>query len=86
MVKKNLFRDKVISIVKSIKRGETMTYGEVAKRAGHPFAARAVGAIMRTNTNTSVPCHRVVSKNGLGGYNGLLGKKRALLKAEGALA
>ncbi len=60
-----------------------MTYGEVAARAGHPRAARAVGAIMRGNADTSVPCHRVVAKNGLGGYNGLRGKKLELLKSEG---
>lgn len=79
------FRGRVENLVKKIPKGKTMTYGEVAAAAGHPRAARAVGAIMRTNKDISVPCHRVVAKNGLGGYNGLQGKKEALLRAEGAI-
>lgn len=81
--KKELFADKVRAVVQSIPKGEILTYGEVAMRAGHPRAARAVGAIMRGNKDTSVPCHRVVAKNGIGGYNGLKGTKEALLRAEG---
>jgi methylated-DNA-[protein]-cysteine S-methyltransferase len=80
------FTEKVIGVVRGIRRGNTMTYGEVATKAGHPLAARAVGAIMRSNKDKKVPCHRVVAKNGLGGYNGLQGKKRALLIQEGALS
>lgn len=86
MVKRNVFREKVIAIVKKIPKGETMSYKEVAARAGHPGAARAVGAIMRVNKDKSVPCHRVIRSDGtLGGYNGLQGvkSKRALLKREG---
>lgn len=79
------FKDRVIKVVKKIPKGKTLTYGEVADRAGHPRAARAVGAIMRTNKDKTVPCHRVVAKNGLGGYNGLQGKKELLLKKEGAI-
>ena len=79
------FRDRVLAAVKTIPKGEVRTYGAVATAAGKPGAARAVGAIMRTNHDTSVPCHRVVAKNGLGGYNGLRGEKEALLKKEGAL-
>ncbi|PIR85538.1 6-O-methylguanine DNA methyltransferase [Candidatus Kaiserbacteria bacterium CG10_big_fil_rev_8_21_14_0_10_45_20] len=81
--KKGTFRERVVSVVKAIPRGETLTYGEVALRAGHAKAARAVGAIMRTNTDKSVPCHRVVAKVGIGGYNGLKGKKKKLLREEG---
>lgn len=84
-VKDSGFKTRVLAIVKKIRKGNTMTYGEVASYAGHPRAARAVGAIMRSNEDTSVPCHRVVAKNGLGGYNGLQGKKEALLRAEGAI-
>lgn len=87
MVKKNLFREKVISIVKKIPKGKTMSYKEVAARAGHAGAARAVGAIMRVNKDKSMPCHRVIRSDGtLGGYNGLQGTKSklTLLKKEGA--
>jgi methylated-DNA-[protein]-cysteine S-methyltransferase len=86
MVKKNLFALKVLAVVKKIKKGKTMSYKEVAVRAGHPGAARAVGAIMRSNKDTSVPCHRVIRSDGtLGGYNGLRGmkSKRTLLHSEG---
>lgn len=79
------FKERVLKVVRSIPRGKTMTYGEVAAKAGHPRAARAVGAIMRTNKDKTTPCHRVIAKNGLGGYNGLKGKKERLLRAEGAL-
>ncbi|MEK7531153.1 MAG: MGMT family protein [Patescibacteria group bacterium] len=88
MVKQNIFREKVIAIVKKIPKGKTMSYKEVAARAGHPGAARAVGAIMRVNKDKSMPCHRVIRSDGsLGGYNGLQGtkSKRALLIKEGAL-
>ena len=63
-----------------------MTYKEVAARAGNFRAARAVGAIMRTNFDPDIPCHRVVrSDGGMGGYNrGGAGRKRELLKEEGA--
>ncbi len=54
------FRVRVLSIVSSIPRGTTMTYGEVARKAGNPRAARAVGAIMRVNHDPMIPCHRVV--------------------------
>lgn len=83
--KKLNFRDAVIRVVRKIPRGKTRTYGEVAVLAGHPRGARAVGAIMRSNADKSVPCHRVVGKNDIGGYNGLRGRKRALLLSEGAI-
>ncbi len=61
-----------------------MTYQEVARKAGNAKAARAVGAIMRTNYDESVPCHRVVRKDGsMGGYNrgGSL-RKQEILRLE----
>lgn len=79
------FNEKVIAVVKAIPRGKTMTYKAVATKAGHPLAARAVGAIMRSNKDVSIPCHRVVGVRGLGGYNGLRGEKERLLKKEGAI-
>ena len=81
------FADKVRNVVRKIPKGKTMTYKEEATRAGNPRAARAVGAVMRTNYDPTIPCHRVVKSDGsFGSYNrgGTL-KKRAMLKAEGAL-
>jgi len=81
------FREKVMAIVKKIPKGGSMTYKQVATKAGNPLAARAVGAIMRTNYDPEIPCHRVVRSDGnLGSYNrGGTEKKRKLLTAEGAL-
>ena len=76
------FRDKVFEITKTIKKGETLTYGEVARRAGKPRAARAVGAVLKTNYDPAIPCHRVIKADGtLGGYNrGAENKKKILIK------
>ena len=73
--------------MRQIPRGETKSYGEVAKAIGYLGAARAVGTVMKNNYDPTVPCHRVIRSDGkLGGYNrGGPAKKRALLKAEGAL-
>ena len=81
------FADKVRDIVKKIPKGRTMTYKEVATRAGNSSASRAVGAVMRTNLDTEIPCHRVIKSDGtLGSYNrGGEKKKRELLTMEGAL-
>lgn len=82
----SVFRKRVLDIVRCIPKGKSMTYKEVARRAGNPKAARAVGAIMRTNYDKSIPCHRVVYSNGtLGGYNrGGTIRKQLLLKMEHA--
>ena len=85
-VNKEIFKAKVIAVVKAIPKGETLTYGEVAKRAGSPLAARAVGAIMSRNQDKQIPCHRVVGVSGVKGYNGLRGpSKLAILRKEGVL-
>ena len=58
----------------------------VAKRAGNQKSARAVGAILRANSDPKIPCHRVIRSNGtLGGYNRGPKKKRNLLMQEGLL-
>jgi O-6-methylguanine DNA methyltransferase len=79
------FADKVRDIVRNIPKGKTMTYKEVAAKAGNPRAARAVGAVMRTNYDPTVPCHRVVHSNGtIGHYNrGGSERKREILLEEG---
>jgi len=81
------FKEKVLNVVRKIPKGKTMTYKEVAKKAGSPKAFRAVGSIMAQNFRIDVPCHRVIkSDGGLGNYNrGGTAKKLALLKKEGAL-
>ncbi len=77
------FHRKVISVVMNIPRGRTMTYGEVAALAGHPGASRAVGNVMAKNPFVIlVPCHRVVAKQGLGGFAWRLEAKEKLLEFE----
>lgn len=79
------FQKKVYRVTASIPRGRTLSYGEVADRAGHPRAARAVGNAMRRNPfPLIIPCHRVVRSDGrLGGYSGPPGMKERLLALEG---
>lgn len=80
------FKEKVLNIVRGIKKGDVMTYKEVAECAGTPQGARAVGNIMKKNFDPTVPCHRVIRSDGkIGGYNrGGTRKKISLLKKEGA--
>lgn len=87
MSRNNDFADRVRAVVRQIKKGDTRSYGEVAKAAGRPGAARAVGTIMKSNFDRTIPCHRVIRADGkVGEYNrGGSAKKHALLKAEGAL-
>lgn len=77
------FADAVRRIVASIPKGETLTYGQVAERAGKPRAARAVGNILSTNYDLKIPCHRVIRSDGkTGGYNRGEQKKKILLEKE----
>lgn len=79
------FRTKVLDVVSRIKVGETLSYGEVARRAGSPKAARAVGNILNKNFNSQIPCHRVIRADGqVGGYNRGGKAKIRRLKQEGA--
>lgn len=83
---KTLFRESVLVVVRGIPRGSVLSYGEVAVHSGYPGAARAVGSLMKRNTDKSLPCHRVIRSDGRPGeYNGLIGRKIALLKKEGVL-
>jgi O-6-methylguanine DNA methyltransferase len=80
-----VFRRRVLAIVKRIPVGRVTTYGEVARLAGRPRAARAVGNILRDADQPGLPYHRVIAAGGqLGGYSDL-SLKRALLVAEGLL-
>lgn len=65
------FQREVYETLASIEPGDPVTYGELARRIGKPGAARAVGQALRANPLPLVwPCHRVVAKDGLGGFGG----------------
>ena len=83
---KNSFQEKILSVVSRIPKGKTLSYAQVADKAGHPKAYRAVGNILNKNRNPKIPCHRVIRSDGKpGGYNRGVGEKMRLLKKEGAL-
>ncbi|OGY47392.1 MAG: 6-O-methylguanine DNA methyltransferase [Candidatus Buchananbacteria bacterium RIFCSPHIGHO2_02_FULL_45_11b] len=80
------FAEKVYHVVKKIPKGKTLTYSQVAKRAGRPGAFRAAGNILNKNFNPKIPCHRVIRQDGqTGGYNRGAKNKIKLLLAEGAI-
>jgi O-6-methylguanine DNA methyltransferase len=80
---KQTFTDQVYTIVKTIPRGKTLTYKQVAKLAGRPLAFRAVGNILNKNYDPTIPCHRVVRNDGqTGGYNRGAEKKKQILEQE----
>ncbi len=82
------FQQRVWREIARIPYGETITYTELAKRAGSPGSARAAGAATGRNPlSIIVPCHRVVgAKGALTGYAGGLERKARLLALEGAHA
>lgn len=73
--------------LRTVPRGEVVTYGELAALAGAPGAARAAGSFCaRNRLGIFVPCHRVVAAGNLGSYGSLgLAYKRRLLELERAL-
>lgn len=81
------FKERVYQICDSIPKGKVATYGQIARLAGRPRAARAVGYYMRINPDAPrTPCHRVVASDGsLTGYSGKGGiaGKRKMLDKEG---
>jgi methylated-DNA-[protein]-cysteine S-methyltransferase len=78
------FQRRAWRALQDIPYGETITYGEQARRIGQPSAARAVGmANGRNPIAVIVPCHRVIGANGtLTGYGGGIERKRLLLDLE----
>lgn len=82
------FRSKVLHAIARIPYGHTLSYGEVAAKAGNPRAFRAAGTACGSNpVPLIVPCHRVVQSSGaVGNYGGGPEMKEALLKLEGALS
>lgn len=78
------FKEKVLSIVSQIPKGSTLSYSQVAEKAGSPKACRVVGTILSQNQDVGIPCHRVIKSDGTPGkYNGLLGlSKEKVLSQE----
>lgn len=81
------FQQNVWKALRRVPYGTTTSYGDIARRIGHPMAVRAVGlANGRNPMAIIVPCHRVIGSDGsLTGYSGGLARKRWLLRHEGAL-
>jgi O-6-methylguanine DNA methyltransferase len=85
IMSKQSFQQKVYEVAARIPMGKVATYGQLARMAGSPGAARAVGMCMKHNPDMSiVPCHRVVASDGkLTGYafgDGVVTKKEMLVK------
>jgi len=78
------FQQSVLRALQEIPYGETVSYGDIARRIGRPRAVRAVGAANGRNPLPIViPCHRVIGKSGdLTGFGGGLDTKEALLRLE----
>ena len=78
------FARRVLRVVARIPVGRVATYGDVARAAGRPGAARAVGNVMQAATEPGLPYHRVIAAGGrLGGFGRAPHLKAALLTAEG---
>ena len=84
------FHRRVYEVARTIPPGQTMTYGEIAKRLGAPQESREVGqALGRNPVAIIVPCHRVLGADGkMGGFSasGGIATKRRILEIEGAAA
>lgn len=80
------FQRRVLEELQRIPYGQTISYGELARRIGRPAAVRAVGAANGRNPiSIIVPCHRVIGASGaLTGFGGGLPRKQALLQLERA--
>jgi len=84
------FHRRVYEVARTIPPGQTMTYGEIARRLGAPQESREVGqALGRNPVAIIVPCHRVLAADGkMGGFSasGGVATKRRILEIEGAAA
>ncbi len=80
------FERDVYSATQCIPFGRVATYGQVARAIGRPKAQRAVGnALGKCPIGIVIPCHRVIAREGLGGYTELIEWKKKLLRFEGVL-
>lgn len=78
------FQQRVLNAIRAVPYSETITYAELAERIGNPDATRAAGSACGVNpVPVVIPCHRVVAKNGLGGYAEGVAAKKVLLELEG---
>jgi methylated-DNA-[protein]-cysteine S-methyltransferase len=84
LVRSDFRRAALETLYADVHRGEVVTYGKLAEKAGRPRAARAVGSACATNpVPIVVPCHRVVpGSGGVGSYAGGAERKRVLLDLE----
>lgn len=74
---------KVLYALTHIPYGKVASYGGIAQSIGNPHAARAVGNVCKRNPlPVIIPCHRVVAKNGIGGYSSGIHRKEILLNLE----
>jgi methylated-DNA-[protein]-cysteine S-methyltransferase len=82
------FQAALARALRAVPWGEVVSYGELSDRAGRARAARAAGTFCAENRfSLFVPCHRVVSASGIGGYGSLgVEYKRRLLALEGHVA
>jgi AraC family transcriptional regulator of adaptative response/methylated-DNA-[protein]-cysteine methyltransferase len=83
-VRATAFQQRVWKALQAIPRGETRSYGELARELGKPTASRAVAAACANNpVAIAIPCHRLVGSDGsLTGYRWGLDRKRKILEAE----
>ena len=83
-IRATAFQRRVWNILRRIPYGETLSYGEIAAKAGAPAAVRAVARAIATNpVALAIPCHRAIRKSGeLAGYRWGVARKRALLARE----
>lgn len=78
------FQQKILGLLRSVPFGATVSYGELAEKAGVPAGGRSVGNVMKHNPLPVVyPCHRVIRADGsLGGFGMGVGAKKMLLMLE----
>lgn len=83
-VRGSAFQVRVWQALRNVPAGQTISYGELARRVGQPRAARAVARACASNPlAVAIPCHRVVRQDGApGGYRWGLARKQALLARE----
>jgi len=83
------FRKRIYGVLRRVRPGRTLSYGELAAKAGRPGAARAVGAAMAANPlPLFIPCHRVLTSDGrFGGFTaeGGVALKERMLRHEGGV-
>ncbi len=76
------FTQKVLDETRKIRYGTTITYSELARNIGSTAVRAVGGALSRNPIPIIIPCHRVVAKNGIGGYSAGIGIKTGLLELE----